>query len=108
MVVTIKKRFKNHKCDAGNPLRLKYYGSLKLYEKMREIGVQHWEIVPLLTFSCNRGTIGEFEREWIKALNANLNTISPIDEGLAKREYYIKYKKIRKTNGIIAVFVMLH
>ena len=60
---------------------------------MREVGVQHWEIVPLLTFACNRETICEFEREWVKALGANLNTFSPVDEDLVKRRNRVKYLK---------------
>ena len=88
----LKERLREHKKDAGNPSRLKYYGSSKLYQKMREVGVQHWEIVPLLTFACDQNTIFEFEREWIKALNANLNTFSPIDENLDRRRNKIKYR----------------
>ena len=63
---------------------------------MRGVGVQHWKIIPLLTFSCDQKTIAEFEREWIKALNANLNTISPVNEDLAEREYKTAYFKKNK------------
>ena len=103
------KRFSAHKQDAGNPSRLKYHGNSKLCRRMREVGVQRWKIIPLITFACDRKTICEFELEWVKALKANLNTFSPINEDLVKREYYIKYrKKIRKTNGIIVNYVTLH
>ena len=74
---------------------------------MREVGVHRWKIVPLITFACDQNTICEMEREWIKALNANLNMLSPI-ENLVKRVYMIKYrKKTKKRNGIIVKYVAL-
>ena len=91
MSCPLSQRFAKHKCDAGNPSRLKYYGNSKLYRRIREVGVQRWKSVPLLTFACDQKTIREFEREWVKALAANLNTFSPIDEDLVKREYMFKY-----------------
>ena len=83
----LKQRFSQHKQDAGNPSRLKWYGGSKNYKKMREVGVQHWKIVPLLTFSCNRETICEFEHEWVKTTGANLNTVPPVNENVARRGY---------------------
>ena len=62
------RRLSTHRQRAGNPSR--YYEGSKLYDKMREVGVKNWEIVLLLTFACNRETIFEFEREWVKALGA--------------------------------------
>ena len=101
-------RFTHHKCNAGNPSRLKYPGDSKLYRRMREVGVHRWKIVPLLTFACDRETICGFEREWIKALNADLNKLSPINGNLVKRKNMIKYhKKIKKRNGIIVKYVTL-
>ena len=90
----LEKRFAEHKHTAGNPST--YYGCSKLYHKMREVGVQQWEIIPLLTFACNEETICEFEREWVKATGANLNTFSPINRDLAKRKNMIKYHKKNK------------
>ena len=60
---------------------------------MREVGVHNFKIAPLLTFACTRGVICEFEREWVKALGANLNTFSPNDEDPTERERKIKYFK---------------
>ena len=74
------KRFAEHKYNAGNPSRLKYYGSSKLYKKMRDVGVHNFRIVPLLTFACNRETIYEFEQEWVKTTGASLNTVSPVND----------------------------
>ena len=92
----LEKRLSVHKYRAGNPSGLKHYGGSKLYERMRETGVQRWEIVPLLTFACDRKTICEFEYQWIKALNANLNMFSPINEDLVIRRNMIKYYKKNK------------
>ena len=90
------KRFSHHKQNAGNPSRLEYYGSSKLYQKMREIGVCNWKIVPLLTFACNRETICEFEQEWVNATGANLNMASPVNEDVNKKEYNRRYYKKNK------------
>ena len=90
------RRLQIHKYDAGSPSELKYYGASKLYERMREVGVHRSKIVPLLTFACDQNTIFEFERGWIKALNANLNTISPVNEDLLEREYKTSYFKKNK------------
>ena len=32
--IPLRKRFANHKCDVGNPSRLKHYRGSKLYERM--------------------------------------------------------------------------
>ena len=50
----------------------------KLYQRMREIGLRNWEIVPLLTLECTRDEIHAFEREWADLLEADLNSISPM------------------------------
>ena len=90
------RRFANHKHEAGNPSNFKYYRTSKLYERMREVGVHRCKIAPLLTFACDQKIICEFEREWVKALNAGLNTFSPINENLVKRKNMIKYHKKNK------------
>ena len=90
-------RFSQHKHNAGNPSRLKFHGGSKLYEKMRVVGVQHWKIVPLLMFACDRDTIFEFEREWVEAVGANLNTLSPYGNNVAQKVYNRRYiKKIKE------------
>ena len=48
----------------------------KFYTRMREVGIYNWKIKPLLTFACNQKTIREFEKTWVVALNADLNTFS--------------------------------
>ena len=67
----------------------------KLYTRMDEVGKYNWKIIPLLTYPCDKKTICEFEKEWIKVLDADLNTFSPLDENhnvnkneLAKKHYH--------------------
>ena len=86
-------RFSQHKYNAGNPSRLKWYGGSKLYKKMRGVGVHRWKMVPLLTFACDRATVCEFEQVWIEATGANLNTISSVNEELDKREYDKQHRR---------------
>ena len=51
---SLPQRFSEHKNNAGNPSRLKWYGGSKLYQKMREVGVHRWKIVPLIMIPCGR------------------------------------------------------
>ena len=64
---------------------------------MLEVGIDNWEIIPLLTYPCDQKTIFEFERNWIKMLNPDLNTNSPLnstnkqendEEKEARRRHY--------------------
>ena len=87
----LKYRLSSHRCSANY---LWKYGNTKLYKKMREVGTINWEIVPLLTFSCDKKTILEFEREWCNLLNADLNSYSP--SGFNKKEYFVNYRKLNK------------
>ena len=52
---------------------------------MREIGVNNWQVVPLLTFTCDKKTIREFEGKWVEVLNTDLNTYSPLSDNYEKR-----------------------
>ena len=103
------KRLADHKQNAGNPSRLKWHGSSRLYQKMREVGVHRWKIVPLITIPCDRAAICECEQEWIKVLNAILNTISSVNEDVDEREYRrYTVKKIKKKKVTIVSCVTLH
>ena len=95
----LKERLSNHKSYTR-------IVSNKLYTKMLETGVNNWEIIPLLSRTCNRNTIREVERKWIRILNADLNTFSPINtenewkntgKEKMKRERY-HYTKQNKTH----------
>ena len=106
---SLPQRLSEHKYKAGNQSR--FYGNSKLYKKMREVGVHNWKIVPLLTFACNRDTIVAFEEQWVKATGADLNTISPVNEDVAKKEYNRRYYKKNKEEkryycGVCAVAFM--
>ena len=53
---------------------------------MLEVGLENWEIVPLLTLECTRDKIRAFEREWADLLEADLNSVSPRTTAEEKRE----------------------
>ena len=56
---------------------------------MNEIGLENWEILPLLSRMCGIKTIREVEKNWIRILNADLNIRSPItDQKEYKAVYY--------------------
>ena len=82
----LKERLWGHRSDAQN-------GGSKLYKRMREIGLQNWKIIPLLTFACDKKTILEFEKQWIDLIGADLNMISPITD---QKEYNAAYHKANK------------
>ena len=100
-------RFAVHKYHAGNPSQ--FYEKSKLYQKMRDVGVHRWRMVPLITLSCDQDTVLACEKVWIEATGANLNTFSPVREDVDEREYDRQCrKKIKKKKGIIANYVILH
>ena len=84
---SLKKRLCEHRSTArgaGNE-------NNKLYERMREVGVDSWKITPLLSQLCDKKTIRELEREKCSELNADLNTLSPIRTPDKKRQYDAAY-----------------
>ena len=86
-------RFREHKRNAGNPSRLKWYGGSKLYKKMRAVGVHNWKSVPLISIPCDRATICGCEQVWVKALGANLNTYPPVNDDLVRKENKRQYRR---------------
>ena len=87
----LKKRLCEHNVRAiGNE-------TSKLYKRMREVGLDNWEILPLLVFTCEKLTILGFEKMWINTLNADLNTLSPITTPDERKEqkanYYVSNKE---------------
>ena len=68
----------------------------KLYTRMREIGINSWEMVPLLSFTCDKKTILEFERQWCEAIGTDLNMILAINTEEEKKEHNAKYYKSNK------------
>ena len=47
---TLGQRLSGHKKHAQNPIN----GGNRLYKWMNEVGLQNWEMVPLLTFACDK------------------------------------------------------
>ena len=71
----------------------------KLYVKMREVGLNNWDMVPLLSFACDRKTIFKFEKEWCNVLNADLNTYSPILDVENRKKYLANYREFNIRNN---------
>ena len=68
----------------------------KLHTRMREVGIDKWKIIPLLTYPCDKKTICEFEKEWMKVLNADLNTVSPLGTSSKCKWYNEKGKGLMR------------
>ena len=72
----------------------------KLYVRMKEVGINNWRIIPLLTYLCDQKTILEFEKSWVELLNPDLNTYSPLDT--TKKWRNNSLKELKKTIIVIA------
>ena len=64
----------------------------KFYKRMREVGPENWEIVPLLTLKCSSKEIRALERGWCETLGADLNTHSPLMTAEEANQRYAKYR----------------
>ena len=75
-----------------------------LYRRMREVGVDNWEITALFSRTCDQDTIRLAEREKFRELNADLNTRAPIttpeERRQHKTEYYEKNKGVILKNAV--------
>lgn len=89
----LRKRLWEHKCET------KRCGS-KLYKRMREVGIENWEIIPLLSRICDGNTIREVERKWVEILNSDLNSYSPFSGFENKKEYYVNYYRENIQNKV--------
>ena len=85
----LNERLAEHRCVAKSK-------NSKLYERMREVDIYNWEIIPLLSRTCDKKTILELERKWIKIMNADLNTLSPIITPDERKTYLVNYYKLNK------------
>ena len=92
---SLRKRLWDHRGDA---LRIRNENN-KLYKKMREVGLYNWEMIPLLSFTCDRRTILEIERERCNTLNADLNTYSPIFDVENRKKYLANYREFNIRNN---------
>ena len=73
-----------HKQRAKNFIEIGCSKNNRLYVRMNEIGLENWEILPLLARTCSKKEICEVEKNWVRILMADLNTYSPITN---KKEY---------------------
>ena len=80
-------RLGNHKRHA----RQKRFANFKIYQRMNEVGLDNWKIVPLLTLECTRDEIRAFERRWFEVLEADLNSNLPIISAEEIREKRVEY-----------------
>ena len=90
--LSLKERLRKHRS------RSKTYKNTKLYKKMREVGLNNWEMISILSFECecDKKTILELEMEKCNELNADLNTYSPFSGFENKKEYFANYRELNK------------
>ena len=82
---TVKERLRCHIKDA----QIQRNVNNRLYKRMKEVGLQNWKMVPLLTFACDKKTIFEYEKQCHGLIGADLNMRSPItDRKKYKAEYH--------------------
>ena len=72
------------------------YENNPLYGRMREVGVDNWEITALFSRTCDKDTIRLAEREKFRELNADLNTRTPITTPEERRQHKTDYRKMNK------------
>ena len=65
------KRFTHHKYSAKNFMERGCSENNRLYVRMNEIGVENWEVLPLLARTCYKKDIYEVEKNWVRILNAD-------------------------------------
>ena len=71
---SVGERLRLHKSSA----KQKQKENFKIYQRMNEVGLDNWKIVPLLTLKCTQNEIRAFERSWFEVLEADLNLISTL------------------------------
>ena len=79
------KQLANHRYNAKN--HLDDCKNNKLYVRMCEVGITNWQILPLLSRTCSKKEIYKVEKKWVRVLNADLNTYSPIRKEETIEEY---------------------
>ena len=85
-------RFSCHKSEA----KTKRFPNRKLYNRMREVGLNNWKITPLQTMECTKDEIRTYERNWCDLLEANLNLRKPFltdADGVADRMNKMEYNR---------------
>ena len=85
--MSLEKRLSSQKSNA----KQKRCVNIKIYQRMNEVGLNNWKIVPLLTLECTRDEICSFERKWCEVLEADLNMRLPIISVEEVREKWAAY-----------------
>ena len=91
--MSLGKRLSGHRRDAirvGNE-------NNRLYIRMNEVSLDNWEIIPLLSRTCDINEIREVERNWIKISKADLNSYLPFKKEETVKEYMVNYEKENRT-----------
>ena len=86
---------KNKADDGNNDIYVGSTENNRLYKRMKEVGLDNWEILPLLSRTCDIKEIREAERNWLGILQADLNTVSPIISKEEKKVNSIIYRRIK-------------
>ena len=93
------RRFADHRKDAKWSINR----NNKLYKRMYEVGLQNWEILPLLGRTCGKKEAFELEKKWIRVLGAGLNTYLPVTDKVNREadlqrvaKYQKKYKECKR------------
>ena len=89
----LKERLRCHRKNARKFKMLGYSENNKLFTRLKDAGLKKWKIIPLVTFSCDKKTIFECERNWIQILKTDLNMISPITD---RKKYKAECRKNNK------------
>ena len=89
---SLAKRLRCHKSEANQ----KRSEDRKVYRRMNEVGLNNWEIVPLLTLECTRDEIRAFERKWVEVLEANMNSISPMTTAEEVKRRKAEYREVNR------------
>ena len=87
----LSKRFIEHKLRS----KIKPDKDSRYLKRLAEVGSDNWVIKLLFVNTCSKKEIRQFEKKWIRILDADLNMISPI---LDDERYKHQMIKLRKRN----------
>ena len=85
------KRLYQHLYNSENFIKRGLSEDNRLYKRIREVGLENWEVLPLLSRTCDVKTIRELERKWVRILGAGLNSYLPITSKEEKKEHRANY-----------------
>ena len=88
-------RLSKHKYKSS----LQHAKNIKLYKRMREVGLGNWIIKPLFVYTCGKDEIRRYEKKYCEILQPDLNTYSPLRTVDEKKEYKKKYNVEYRQNN---------